>query len=135
MISGRDLPWLLRHWTERMPDKPFLVWEPFIGSRRVWSYGELARDVEAFAGALHAQGVGFGERVMLHLDNCPEFVIAWFACARLGAVAVSTNTRSVARDIAYFAEHAGVVAAVTEPALCLASGGDGARPARADRDR
>ena len=47
MISGRDLPWLLRHWTERMPDKPFLVWEPFIGSRRVWSYGELARDVEA----------------------------------------------------------------------------------------
>ena len=71
--------------------------------------------MEAFAGALHAQGVRFGERVMLHLDNCPEFVIAWFACARLGAVAVSTSTRSVARDIAYFAEHAGVVAAVTQP--------------------
>lgn len=115
MTSGRDLPWLLRHWAERTPDKPFLVWEPFTGSRRVWSYGELARNVEAFAGALHAHGVRFGERVMLHLDNCPEFVIAWFACARLGAVAVSTNTRSVARDMAYFADHAGVVAAVTQP--------------------
>jgi crotonobetaine/carnitine-CoA ligase len=109
------VPWLLRHWAERTPDKTFLVWEPFGGERRTWSYAGLARDVEAFAGALHAAGVRFGDRVMLHLDNCPEFVIAWFACARLGAVAVSTNTRSVARDMAYFAEHAGVVAAVTQP--------------------
>ena len=42
---------------------------------------------------------------MLHLDNCPEFVIAWFACARIGAVAVSTNTRSVARDMASRRQH------------------------------
>lgn len=115
MTTGRDIPWLLRQWAERTPDKTFLVWAPFAGPDRTWSYGELARDVEAFAGALHALGVRFGERVMLHLDNSPEFVIAWFACARLGAVAVSTNTRSVARDMAYFAEHAGVVAAVTSP--------------------
>jgi crotonobetaine/carnitine-CoA ligase len=115
VTAGRDVPWLLRHWAERTPDKTFLVWEPFGGERRTWSYAGLARDVEAFAGALHAAGVRFGDRVMLHLDNCPEFVIAWFACARLGAVAVSTNTRSVARDMAYFAEHAGVVAAVTQP--------------------
>ncbi|MBL8345920.1 MAG: AMP-binding protein [Rubrivivax sp.] len=115
MTTGRDIPWLLRQWAERTPDKTFLVWEPFTGAGRTWSYGELARDVEAFAGALHSLGVRLGERVMLHLDNGPEFVIAWFACARLGAVAVSTNTRSVARDMAYFAEHAGVVAAVTSP--------------------
>jgi crotonobetaine/carnitine-CoA ligase len=117
MASGRDLPWLLRYWAERAPDKPFLLWEPFEGAPRRWTYGDLANDVESFAGALHAQGVRFGERVLLHLDNCPEFVIAWFACARLGAVAVSTNTRSVARDMAYFAEHAGAVAAVTQPRL------------------
>ncbi len=117
MTTGRDIPWLLRQRAERTPDKTFLVWEPFTGAGRTWSYGELARDVEAFAGALHALGVRLGERVMLHLDNSPEFVIAWFACARLGAVAVSTNTRSVARDMAYFAEHAGVVAAVTSPSF------------------
>ncbi len=116
MTAGRDVPWLLAQWAERRPEKPFLVWEPFSGVPRIWTYGELARDVEAFAGALHASGVRLGERVLLHLDNCPEFVIAWFACARLGAVAVSTNTRSVARDVAYFAEHSGVVAAVTQPA-------------------
>ena len=115
MTTGRDIPWLLRQWAERTPDKTFLVWEPFTGPGRTWSYSELARDVEAFAGALHSLGVRLGERVMLHLDNSPEFVIAWFACTRIGAVAVSTNTRSVARDMAYFAEHAGVVAAITSP--------------------
>ena len=115
MTGGRDVPWLLRQWAERSPDKPFLVWEPFHGERRVWRYSELARDAEALAGALHARGVRAGERVILHMDNSPEFVIAWFACARMGAVAVSTNTRSVARDMAYFAEHAGVVAALTQP--------------------
>jgi carnitine-CoA ligase len=39
---------------------------------------------------------------MVHLDNSPEFLISWFACAEIGAVAVSTNTRSVARDMDVF---------------------------------
>lgn len=52
---------------------------------------------------------------MVHLDNSPEFLIAWFACARLGAIAVPTNTRSVRRDIEYFAEHTESVCAITSP--------------------
>jgi len=115
MFEGRDVPWLLRQWVERTPHKPFLVWEPFDRDPETWTYAELDRDVEAVAGAMYKRGVRPGDRVMLHLDNSPEFVIAWFACARLGAVAVSTNTRSVARDMAYFAENAGIVAAITQP--------------------
>jgi len=115
MVEGRDVPWLLNQWVERTPDKPFLIWEPFEGPARTWTYAEIGRDVQAVAAALHARGVAPGERVLLHLDNSPEFVISWFACAHVGAVAVSTNTRSVARDMAYFADHAGVVAAITQP--------------------
>ena len=55
--------------------------------------------------------------MLLHLDNCPEFIISWFACAHIGAVAVSTNTRSIAREMIYYVEHAGVVAAITQPSF------------------
>jgi carnitine-CoA ligase len=115
MVEGRDVPWLLRQWVERTPDNPFLVWAPFEGEDRTWSYAEFGRDVKAVAAALHKRGVAVGGRVLLHLDNSPEFMISWFACAHIGAVAVSTNTRSVARDMTYFADHAGVVAAITQP--------------------
>jgi carnitine-CoA ligase len=115
MTGGRDVPWLMHYWAERQPDKAFLVWEPFSGPSRTWSYARINRDIEAVAAGLHQRGVSPGERVLLHLDNSPEFVISWFACARIGAVAVSTNTRCVERDMRYFADHAGVVAAITQP--------------------
>lgn len=113
--SGRDIPSLLYSWVERAPEKNFLVWEPFTGARKTWSYERFAEQVEAIAGSLHERGVNNGEKVLLHMDNSPEFVLSWFACARLGAVAVSTNTRCVARDMSYFAEHAEVVCAITQP--------------------
>ena len=42
-------------------------------------------------------------------------VLAWYACAKVGAVAVTTNTRSVGDEITYFAEHTGCVGAITQP--------------------
>lgn len=117
MTSGRDIPWLLRQWVARQPQKPFLAWEPFQGPSRTWSYAEFRTDVIALAGNLHARGVREGDRVLIHLDNSPEFALAWFACAELGAIAVSTNTRSVGRDMLYFAEHAEVICAITSPAF------------------
>ncbi|MEX2626384.1 MAG: AMP-binding protein [Ilumatobacteraceae bacterium] len=117
MMAGRDVPWLLRHATERSPDKAFLVWEPFTGAPRTWSYAAFRADVRSLAAGLHGLGVRPGDRVMVHLDNSPEFLLSWFACAELGAVAVSTNTRSVARDLTFFAEHARVVGAITSPAF------------------
>ncbi len=116
MVEGRDVPWLLQAQAERYPSKPFLIWEPFSGQARQWTYPEFLRDVEAVARALHQRGVSAGEHVLLHMDNSPEFMITWFACARIGAVVVSTNTRSVARDVEYFAEHAEIVCALTQPA-------------------
>ena len=47
MVTGRDVPWILRQWTERTPDKLFLIWEPFDRDGRTWTYCELSRDVDA----------------------------------------------------------------------------------------
>jgi crotonobetaine/carnitine-CoA ligase len=115
MFHGRDIPWLLNQWATRTPDKIFLAWEPFDTDPRTWTYAQFSSDVEAVAASLAGRGVNPGERVLIHLDNSPEFIISWFACARIGAVAVSTNTRSVMRDMTYFADHASVVAAITQP--------------------
>ncbi|USG61950.1 AMP-binding protein [Sneathiella marina] len=115
MVEGRDVPWLLDQWVTRNPDKPFLVWEPFDGRRKIYTYAEVGQKVDALAGALHAKGITLGDSILIHLDNSPEFIISWFACVKIGAIAVSTNTRSVARDMSYFAEHSGVVAAITQP--------------------
>ena len=117
MVEGRDVPWLLNQWATRTPDKTFLTWEPFDGKSRRWTYAQMQNEVRAVAAALYQHGVRSGDKVLIHLDNSPEFIISWFACAELGAVALSTNTRSVARDMIYFAEHAGVVCAITQPSF------------------
>src|ERR1700689_3106471 len=60
-------------------------------------------------------GIGPGEYVLIHLDNCIEAMLAWFACVELGAIAVTTNTRSAPAEMEYFAGHCGAVAAITQP--------------------
>lgn len=116
-MHGMDIPWMVRQWADRSPDASALVWEPFTGAARTWTYADLRADARSFASGLHERGIRSGDFVILHLDNSPEFVIAWYACAELGAIAVSTNTRSVARDMSYFAAHTGAVAAITQPAF------------------
>jgi len=114
-FDGLDIPWLLEQWVARSPDKNALVWCPFTGPERQWTYAELNRDVRRVAAGLHQRGVRPGDFAILHLDNSPEFIVSWFACALVGAVAVSTNTRSVARDLEYFAEVTDAVCAITQP--------------------
>jgi len=54
--------------------------------------------------------------VLIHLDNCIEAMLAWFACVECGAIAVTTNTRCAAAEMEYFAGHCRAVAAITQPA-------------------
>ena len=55
-----------------------------------------------------AAGVRIGDHVLIHAENCPEMVLAWLACAVVGAVAVTTNTKSVPHEIASFIARAPV---------------------------
>lgn len=99
----------------RRGDHPCLIWEPFEGESETWSYARFAHVLRRFAAGLQARGVRAGDRVLVHLDNCPEAIISWLGCAYAGAVAVTTNARSSAEEIAYFAAHSGAVGAITQP--------------------
>jgi crotonobetaine/carnitine-CoA ligase len=116
-FAGRDISWLLDTQAEHRRDHPFLVWEPFDGNRRTWTYGQFRQDVLRLAAGLHANGIKSGDTILAHLDNAPEMELLWFATARLGAVVVTTNTRSTEDELTYFADHCRAVAAVTQADL------------------
>ena len=66
----------------------------------VISYGELLRREAAVAELLRQHRVGVGDRVALMLPNGAEFVTAYFAILRLGAVAVPLNVLLSPREVA-----------------------------------
>jgi carnitine-CoA ligase len=115
-FAGLDVPWLLGMRANVRRDHPFLIWAPFDAPARKWSYGEFHDRVGALAASLAKRGIRPGEFVLIHLDNCIEAMLAWFACVELGAIAVTTNTRSAPAEMDYFVGHCGAVAAITQPA-------------------
>lgn len=116
-FAGRDVNWLLDLRAETRGDHPFLIWEPFHGPRRVWTYAQFWQRVLEVAAGLKARGLKAGDYLLVHLDNAPEFEFAWFAAARIGAVVVTTNTRSAGPELEYFAHNCNAVAAITSPEL------------------
>ena len=117
-FTGMDVPWLLEvraNPQNGRRDHPFLIWLPFTGGEQVWTYGQFLARVQRIAGGLAQRGVRPGDQVLIHLDNCPEALLAWYACAWMGAVALTTNARAVADELTYYAEHSDAVAAITQP--------------------
>ncbi len=114
-FEGMDTRTLIDAQAARRGDHPCLIWEPFEGEGRTWSYAGFGETVRRFAAGLQARGVKPADRVLVHLDNCPESLIAWLGCAYAGAVAVTTNAKSSADEIAYFASHSGAVGGITQP--------------------
>src|SRR5256712_4754535 len=90
------------------------------------SYGALRTLVERFAGALHRLGVQPGDRVSLHLPNCPQFLVAYYGALRAGAVVVPFNPLYVEREIEQQLIDSGADVAVTVSLIYPRLGG--ARP-------
>jgi fatty-acyl-CoA synthase len=78
---------------ERWGDRETLCFEG-----RRWSFSGMASEVDRTARALIAIGVRPGDHVGLWLTNRPEFIFAYFAIIRVGAVVVPMNTRWRTRD-------------------------------------
>lgn len=116
-VAGRDLPRLFHHWRQHCPEKIFLIWADFDGNDKQWSYEQFCEQGGRLANGLSKQGIQSGDRVIIHLENSPEFLFSWYACALLGAVAVTTNTRSVAADIEYFIDKTQAKAAISQQSL------------------
>ncbi|WP_028932358.1 AMP-binding protein [Pseudonocardia spinosispora] len=114
-FTGMDVWTLLMTRVAVGGDRAFVTWQSFDAPSSTWTYRDLARDAASVASGLARRGVRQGDRVLIHLENSPEFIVSWFACAALGAVAVTTNTRSAPDELAYYARDSGAVGAITQP--------------------
>lgn len=76
---------LLKHAAAR-PGADALVCRSETFGRRVLSWAELADQVGRVAGGLRALGVGQGDRVVAILPNTTQSIVAFLACASLGAI-------------------------------------------------
>src|SRR5688572_3129252 len=70
-------------------DKTFLISEI---DERSWSYNQFDRAVNRTANMLTVHGIKKGDVVSLLLPNSPEYIIAYFACWKIGAVAGPVNS-------------------------------------------
>jgi propionyl-CoA synthetase len=76
-----------RHVEGGRADQLALIYDsPITGSMKKYTYKELRDEVALFAGALLAQGVDRGDRVIVYMPMVPEAAVAMLACARIGAI-------------------------------------------------
>jgi acyl-CoA synthetase (AMP-forming)/AMP-acid ligase II len=94
----RSIPELLQKRVSATPDKPFLFSE---ADQRQFTYKEFEVAVSRTASLLAAKDVRKGDVVSLLLPNSVEYVIAYFACWRIGALAGPINSLLKAQEIAY----------------------------------
>jgi len=76
-----------RHVEGGRAEQAALIYDsPVTGTKKSFTYRELRDHVATLAGAIAAQGVGKGDRVIIYMPMVPEAAMAMLACARLGAV-------------------------------------------------
>jgi acetyl-CoA synthetase len=67
-------------------NKVAVIWVGENDQERVFTYGELSRQVNRCANALKALGLIKGDRVTIYLPKIPEQIVAMLACARIGVI-------------------------------------------------
>jgi long-chain acyl-CoA synthetase len=72
----------------------------FVFEEDAWSYRRLAEESERVAQGLAASGVKAGDRVVLHMMNRPEMLVAYYACFRMGAIAAPLRTTFTCAELA-----------------------------------
>ena len=93
----------IREWVELTPGRIALS---FYG--RDVSYQELNTMIDRAAWGLVGLGVERGDRVAIHMENCPQFVIAYFAIQRAGGAVVAVNPMFKGAELEFEMNDAGV---------------------------
>jgi long-chain acyl-CoA synthetase len=111
-VTVLTLKELLRARVAEIGDRPAVIYKD-----QPITYRELEARVNRFARALVDLGVGRGDKVAIMLDNCPEFIVSFFACVGLGAVAVPVNVFYKERELEFLLRDSDAVALVANPSF------------------
>jgi acyl-CoA synthetase (AMP-forming)/AMP-acid ligase II len=105
-------PPFLRSLKARYASRDLIVYE----GRRL-TYGEAAAQSATLARGMLASGISKGSRLGLLMPNSPDFVVAWLAAARIGAIIVPINTFYKPKELAFVLHHADIQALLTADKL------------------
>jgi len=108
MLQGE----LLKRAAVQWPDKTAIVF-----GMESWTYGMLDEVTDRLAAGLALAGVATGDRVALFIPNGIELACSYFACFKLGAVAVPLNNRYAHPEVRYAIEQSGATTLITHDDL------------------
>jgi fatty-acyl-CoA synthase len=111
-LINATIPGFMAEVRKRHGDRMAVV---FSQSGERWSYDDLMRRVDRLAAGLLSNGVYKGDRVGIWSPNRPEWVLAQFATARIGAILVNINPAYQTGELEYALRHAGVSTLITAP--------------------
>ncbi len=106
------IPEFVRTRTERFGERPLIR----LGDARI-SYAEADQRSAHMAQGLLASGVGKATRVGLLMPNGPDWIVAWLAATRIGALLVPLNTFYKPRELGWVLRHADVHTLLTAARL------------------
>jgi long-chain acyl-CoA synthetase len=112
MAIATTLPATLQEAARAFPARPWLRFES-----ETWNYAEGDVLTDRIARGLLGQGIKPGDRVALLFANCPQLVFCYFACFKIGAVAVPLNTRFQTAELVYALNHSGAKILIGQPDL------------------
>ena len=98
---------IVEHWARERAKDTALVYEG-----RKTSFRELDKSVNRVANGLKSLGIKKDDTIAIMLPNIPEFVYTFYACQKLGAVAVPFNTMYKGREISHILKDSGAKAIV-----------------------
>jgi fatty-acyl-CoA synthase len=92
---------------QRFPDKPYLIFydTPI-------TFARFKREAEQLAAWFQYQGVRKGDRVVLLMQNSPQFIIAYYAILRVDAVVVPLNPMNLTEELRHYVSDSGAKVAV-----------------------
>ena len=78
----------------------------YIEAEYTRTYYDFNSDVDVIARGLIGMGLVKGDNIAVWAPNYPEWLVLFYACAKIGAVLVTVNTAHKAKELKYILEHA-----------------------------
>jgi len=106
------MPAVLEKTARKYPDHTALIFKD-----AKLTFRQYNETVDRFAAALQGLGVKKGDRVAIHLPNCPQFPIAYYAVLRIGGIVVPCNPIYTAREMRHQLSDSGAEIIITLSAM------------------
>jgi long-chain acyl-CoA synthetase len=87
---------------DKYPDRPAIV---YLG--KTWTYSEMMELIDRFANALYNLGIRHGDKLMLYIPNCPQFLAGFFGSMKVGATPVPVSPIYTPYEIEYLINDSG----------------------------